>query len=215
MLSFFLQPPILPFSVALALLFSFVLLEMLSLLIGSSFFSAIDDLLPDFDVDPGMSSDAWAGGDGALTWLMLGKAPFLVILSVFLALFAVSGLLLQQLVKALMGSMLPGWLAALPVFVVAVMAMRPVVAAVARWMPKEESSAVSQQSLAGKLGVIVQGTARKNHPAQARVHDAYGQRHYVLVEPASEEESFAQGEQIVVVEHLHGDVFIAMPFHEV
>jgi len=220
MLLLLLQPQNLPFTIALGLLFGFACLELITMLFGSSLFSMVDDLLPDLDADADMDVDTDVDGmDGGssflqatLGWLMLGKAPFLIILSIFLTAFGLTGLVLQFAWQSINGNLLAGWLASIPALMIALPVMRHSVSVVARVMPKEESSIVSQTSFIGKIGIIVMGTARKGSPTQARFQDEFKQTHYVLVEPENEGESFTQGDEVVLVEHLHGEVFIAMRF---
>ncbi|MDX8377579.1 MAG: YqiJ family protein [Mariprofundales bacterium] len=226
MLSLLLQAQNLPFTAAIALLLAFAVIEGITMLFGMGVFSMLDDLFPDFDADvdcdADFDADASTGGDslaggggffyGLLGWLMLGKAPFLVVLSIFLTTFGLTGLGIQFVYHAIIGNLLPAWLATIPALVIAVPIMRTLTASVARIMPKEETSAVSHDSFVGKIAIIVMGTARKNKPAQARLKDEFGQTHYVLAEPENTEESFSQGEKVVLLKRMHGEVFIAIRF---
>jgi hypothetical protein len=66
-------------------------------------------------------------------------------------------------------------------------------------MPKDETSAVSELSLIGRAGIIVRGTATQSLAAEAKVRDAYGRAHYVLVEPDFADQSFAEGSDVLLV----------------
>jgi len=46
--------------------------------------------------------------------------------------------------------------------------------------------------------VIIAGTALHKKPVQAKVRDAFGQTHYVLVEPENPEEKLESGEAVVL-----------------
>ena len=72
-------------------------------------------------------------------------------------------------------------------------------ALVARIMPKDESSAVSEDSLVGRAGVVIVGTARLGEPAQVRLRDTHGQTHYVMAEPDSQDETFPSGTAVLLV----------------
>ena len=75
-------------------------------------------------------------------------------------------------------------------------------------MPKDETTAVSQESLIGHVGTVVLGEARVGNAAQARVKDTYGQQHYVMVEPDSED-VLKQGDAVLLVS-LDGNTFKAI-----
>jgi hypothetical protein len=47
--------------------------------------------------------------------------------------------------------------------------------------------------------VITLGNARRGYPAEARLKDEHGQLHYVMVEPDSDSEEFAQGSTVLLV----------------
>ncbi len=50
-------------------------------------------------------------------------------------------------------------------------------------MPKDETTAVEQKSLAGRVGVVVLGEAQRGSQAEVRVKDGFGQQHYAMAEP--------------------------------
>ena len=70
---------------------------------------------------------------------------------------------------------------------------------------------MSQDAFVGTTGTIVMGTARCGHPAQARLRDAQGQSHYVMVEPSTPEEVFETGTDVLLVER-HGAVYHGIKF---
>jgi hypothetical protein len=76
-------------------------------------------------------------------------------------------------------------------------------------MPKDETTAVSDASLVGRVGTIVIGVARAGNPAQARIHDEHGTAHYVMVEPDGPE-TFATGTSVLLVRHVSGRRFHAI-----
>ena len=75
-------------------------------------------------------------------------------------------------------------------------------------MPKDETTAVSQESLIGRIGTVVLGEARAGSAAQVRVKDVYGQQHYVMAEPDSDE-VLKQGDAVLLVS-LEGNTFKAI-----
>jgi len=60
----------------------------------------------------------------------------------------------------------------------------------------------------GRVGTVVLGEARVGNAAQVRVKDAYGQQHYVMVEPDSED-VLKQGDAVLLVS-LNGNTFKAI-----
>jgi hypothetical protein len=187
-------PANLPFSVALLVMLLIGLVEALGL--GASAVSL------DIDADAPVEV-------GVLDWLGVGRVPLLMLIVVFLALFALIGLILQQAAAGLTGAYLRPWLAAAATGVVAVPITGIAARGLARIIPRDETTAVSLDSLIGKRGTITIGTARRGSPAQARVRDVHGQSHYVMVEPQNEEHAIAQGETVLLVRR-DGHIFTAL-----
>ena len=188
MLEIIAAPANLPFSVALLVMLLIGLVEALGL--GAS--AAHIDLHVDAD-----------GGD-LLGWLGFGRVPLLMLLVVFLALFGLAGLAIQQYAGPL-----PLWMAA-PAALAAALPLTGLGArGLARIMPQDETTAVSLDSLVGRRGTITIGTARRGSPAQARVRDIHGQIHYVMVEPYDDDHAIGEGET-VRLDRRDGNIFIAV-----
>jgi membrane protein implicated in regulation of membrane protease activity len=189
MLEIIAAPANLPFSVALLVMLLIGAVEALGL--GAS--AVHLDLHTDVD-----------GGGDLLGWLGVGKVPLLMLLVVFLALFGLAGLALQQFAGPL-----PLWIAA-PAAAVAALPLTGLGArGLARIIPQDETTAISLDSLVGRRGIITIGTARRGSPAQARVADIHGQAHYVMVEPYDDDHSLGEGET-VRLDRRDGHIFIAV-----
>lgn len=192
----FLAPQNLPFTVAIVVMLGLTVLEGVGLLFGSGVSEWMDGLLP----------DAWHLGspdyDGPLAWLHLGKVPLLMLLIIFLVSFGLSGLLLQHAVHGISGYYLPGVVASVPAFIAALPVVRGVGGLIARVMPKDESSVVSEQALLGRTAVITLGVARQGQPAEAKLRDQHGQTHYVMVEPDTVASEFPAGTEVLLVKKL-------------
>jgi hypothetical protein len=144
--------------------------------------------------------DGHADVDGDLLgWLGVGRLPLLMLLVIFLCLFGVIGLSVQQLAVALTGSTFSPWIAGLAAAVVALPGTGILSRPIARILPRDETSAVPIDSLVGRTGKIVTGRATQGSPARARVFDHFGQIHYVMAEPDNPGQSFAEGEMIILV----------------
>ena len=182
-------PANLPFSVALLVMLLIGVVEALGL--GAS--------AAHLDADVGGD----VGGD-LLAWLGVGRVPLLMLIVVFLALFGLTGLAVQQLAGPL-----TLWIAA-PAAGAAALPLTGLGArGLARIVPGDETTAVSLDTLVGRRGTITIGTARRGSPAQARVRDIHGQVHYVMVEPYDDDLAIAEGET-VRLDRRDGNIFIAV-----
>ncbi|KQY90549.1 YqiJ family protein [Pelomonas sp. Root1444] len=190
-MNLFTSPETLPFGVAVALIVAIALLEGLGMLVALSPSNVIDDLLPHAVPESGL--------DRVLGWLHLGRVPALVLLLLFLLGYALFGYALQKVAFNLLGGFLPAWLAGLLAVPPGLATVRGLGSLVAHIIPRDESSAVSEQSLVGRSGVISGGQARRGLAAQARVRDAFGRTHYLMVEPDLDDEVFEEGAQILIV----------------
>jgi hypothetical protein len=190
-MNLFTSPETLPFGVAVALIVAIALLEGLGMLVALSPSNVIDDLLPHAVPESGL--------DRVLGWLHLGRVPALVLLLLFLLGYALFGYALQKVAFNLLGGFLPAWLAGLLAVPPGLATVRGLGSLVAHIIPRDESSAVSEQSLVGRAGVISGGQARRGLAAQARVRDAFGRTHYLMVEPDLDDEVFEEGAQILIV----------------
>lgn len=177
---------------------------LLMLLIGAVEAAGLGDALghdgadaPDFD-HPSL-----------LGWLNIGRLPLLMVIVIFLFAFGVTGLLLQQLIAGVFRNPAPVWLAGPLALAVALPFTRVLSSLLARILPGDETTAVSRETLVGRVAVIVTGEARPGSPAQARVRDAHGQPHYVMIEPDEDGEAFAEGTSVIIVRNA-GARFLAI-----
>ncbi len=195
MLDFFAAPEMLPFAVALLIM----------LMIGAAEAVGLGSSAVHLDADAGPDAD---GGD-LLGWLGVGEVPLLIVLVVLLALFGLIGIAGQQVAAALLGAPLSPWIAG-PVALAAALPLTGTCArALARVLPQDETTAVSLDSLIGKRATVVVGSARHGSAARAQVRDAYGQIHYVMIEPSDERQTIGEGETALIVAR-EGQLFIGL-----
>jgi hypothetical protein len=178
-----------PFGAALAVMVSLSVLEGVGLLIAYSPSHWLESLVPETPDDI----------DGPLGWLHVGKVPILVVLILFLMSFALSGYLIQGVTLSLRGHLLPAWMASIPAAFAGLSITRGLGGLIAHVIPREETSAISEQSLIGHAGIVVRGIARAGLAAEAKVRDIHGHMHYVLVEPDLPEEVFEEGADVLLV----------------
>jgi membrane protein implicated in regulation of membrane protease activity len=139
------------------------------------------------------------GFDGPLGWLHLGKVPALILLILFLIGFALSGYLIQGMALSFGGHLLPAWMASIPAALAGLSLTSMLGGLLAHIIPRDETSAISEQSLIGRAGVVVRGIARTGFAAEVKVRDVYGRAHYVMVEPDLPEQVFEEGANVLLV----------------
>lgn len=193
MLETFLAPENVPFAAALVLMVMIGIVEAVGLGAGAAHLDA------HADVD----------GSDLLGWLGVGEVPLLMLLVVFLALFGIIGLTLQQVAAAMIGASISPWIAAPVAFLVSLPLLGFSARGLARIMPGDETTAVGLDSLIGKRATITVGAASHGCPAQARVRDVHGQSHYVMIEPNDDRQTIAAGETVLLVRR-EGNVFIGL-----
>lgn len=197
-MNFLLQPESLPYVAALGVLLFLGIIEGLSLLFGASAWHWFDGMI------------SHEPPDGFLGWLHIGRAPMLVLITVFLTMFAISGLVINMLAMGMFHVVPPRW-ASVPV---AVLASLPVVrtlgAAIARLMPREETYAVSFSSLVGRVATML-GHARVGYAAQAKTSDGQGHTLYLMVEPDEAVGELTTGSDVLLVRQIDGSRFVAIP----
>ncbi|MEI2743803.1 MAG: OB-fold-containig protein [Candidatus Competibacter sp.] len=192
------------FTVAVLLLLAIAILEGLALLIGLSLSGLLDHLLPDAAHGIEGVSDSWLG------WLHIGKVPILVLLVILLTAFAVIGYTINSVIHGGFGFYPPAPVSAVAAFLGALPVVRMSGAAIARLIPRDETTAVSFDSLVGRMAVVVSGTARAGYPAEARVKNLHGQTLYVRVEPEGSDLAFGAGESVLLIRQIAGSRFLAI-----
>lgn len=209
MIDFFLSSSNTPFTIALAVMVAFTVIEIISASLGMGLSEMVDSIIPEFDADIDADVDAdidIAGGGGPgdsliklLSWFRIGEVPVIMLFIVFLTGFGLSGLTLQFVLASVTGKMLPAVLAVIPAFLCAIPTVRVCGGLLGKYMPKDETYAVSEESFPGMIATLTLGTAESGKPVQAKLQDQHGQTHYILVEPDNPEERFFQGEKVIIV----------------
>ena len=194
MSSLFIAHETLPFTVAFCIMLGLAVIEGVGLFTALSPSEWLDGLVPSIDAPEGLQ--------GALGWLHIGKVPMLVLLILFLFGFAMCGYVVQLMARNIAGIYLPGFVAAAPALFAGIATVRGLGSVLAHIIPRDESSAVSEQDLLGLTGVVTQGIARHGHPAEVKVRDTNGRYHYLRLEPDVDTDTFAEGTTVLVVRKL-------------
>ena len=200
------------FGIAIALMGLLGVFEIISMLAGG-ISDWLDNLLPDSLTETAHAEVGLDVVDAGifvrfLSWLYVGRIPVLMLMVVFLAVYGLTGYLFQTAFATVFGSYLNGTLAAVIVWFISLPLVRVTASGLYKIMPKDETTAVLQESLIGRVGTVVLGEARVGNAAQVRVKDAYGQQHYVMAEPDSED-VLKQGDAVLLVS-LNGNTFKAI-----
>lgn len=203
---FLLEDGNLIFTSAIVLMLMIALMEGLLTIIGFGLSQILDGLLPDIDVEAGISDVGHSNGlSRLLGWIRVGEVPALVILVLFLTIFGITGITLQMSIDALTGLLLPVWLATIPVLIVTMPCLRFFAGLLGRVALKDETEAISTSSFIGNIATITLGVASKGSPAEARFTDKFGTTHYTMVEPDNDN-VHQQGDQVLLVEQV-GSIF--------
>lgn len=204
-MNFLMMSGVTPFTISLLVLAGLVLVEFVLLLIGTHFFGLLDDLLPDlhFDAD----HDHAIGFDKAMYFVGFGKVPFLMVLMSFLASFGLSGYVIQSVAHKLTGGVFPLALAIPAAIVVGLLLTSRITAGLARIMPREHTTAVSDASMIGREATVTYGTASFAFPATAEVTDQHGRTHHIQLKADAAGESFEEGRKALIVRTEDGFFF--------
>lgn len=195
MLEFIFAPQNFLFLLALSLMLTICLLEIISLFFGAMLSQLFDSLLPDFD---SMLTDNGVMGN-ILGWLHIGRLPMLILIILFLLSFGLIGYVLQIFSVQLFGYLQPGSQLAYLALALALFMVHVGGNALIKVMPETETSAISESSFIGEHVTITLGTASKGSPAEAKFTDHFGQTHYIMVEPLEAEMLYVAGDDLQVV----------------
>ncbi|MBH1992142.1 MAG: DUF1449 family protein [Sphingomonadaceae bacterium] len=183
-------------------------------MVGIGLIEAIGLGLGNFDLGADLDSDASAGeisAPSALDWLGLKHGlPILIWFTSLLGCLTIAGVAIQQIAEALMGASFHWGIASALALVVGGGMNRFTAGWLAQILPEYESSIIDTEDLVMRRGTVLEGSARRGHPARAKVIDQYGQAHYVMVEPHNEADIIGPGETALLVRRT-GSLFFAQP----
>ena len=220
-----------PFTIALALLFALLALELLLAIIGVSLLGMgadadidVDFDTPDFgdlevdigDVDLGdfdmadldVDMDADADVETGAPDLIMGPAAWLGMgktpMLIWLAAVLLGFGVTGLIIQSVAGTVFgpfPASVAAIPAAIAAIWFARTFGAVFARLLPKTETTALSERHLGRRTGVVTTGTAKRGSPAEVRVTDQHGNMHYLRGEPVRDDEEIQAGTKVLVLRH--------------
>lgn len=202
------EPHNLPFAIALGALFVIAFLQVIG---AGDLFEGADDIAIDMDADIADGLQASGVMDGIASLLGLGRVPVLIWLSCLLFVFSVTGVVGQWIIDSLTGAPLGAGLAALVAGAAALPLNGMFVRPLGRLIPRDETTAVGLESLVRREAVIQTGISRAGSPARAMVKDAFGQPHFVMVEPHDAGAQLAEGDTVLLVRR-EGQLFFGVAY---
>ncbi|MGB5919449.1 YqiJ family protein [Arcobacter sp.] len=186
------------FSSALVLMIFIALLEGILVFIGMGLSDMLDSFIPDFDTDIDFNVDSGYSLSKFFGWIRLKEVPILMLLVIFLTSFGLIGLLIQAILFNFIGILWLQYLVSIPALIFAIISLRIFGGIVAKLLPKDETSSISNDELIGYIAIITLGKATKGSPAEGKVKDKSGQVHYFMIEPENENDVFLQGEKVLI-----------------
>ncbi|MEP2988600.1 MAG: YqiJ family protein [Parasphingorhabdus sp.] len=179
------------------------------LLLGILQTIGLSDFGPDFGTDLDGDVDLDSPADGMLAFLGVGRLPLMMLIVIFLALFSMVGFAGQQFYEALFGQLLTPWLAVPASVLVSLPLLGAIAVPLSRIIPQDETTAIHIEWLVGKRAKIQIGESRVGYAARAKIEDRHGHSHFIMVEPDSDGDSFAAGEEVLIVRK-EGEIFKAI-----
>ncbi len=208
-----LHPAYQPFTIAGLVMAGLVLIETLSLVAGLSLSQVIDQGF-DLDTHNGHHADLGENGllGGVMGWVNAGRVPVLILLIAWLAAFAAAGFVIQTLAMSLWAA-LPTLAAGPAAFLLAAPATRFTTRLVSRIIPREETYAVSDDDLVGRIAEVTLGPLDQGPAGRVKVRDPHGNWHFLMAKATEGQAPVPVGAQVLLVDR-RGPTFLVIPAPE-
>ncbi|HHZ5486647.1 TPA: OB-fold-containig protein, partial [Escherichia coli] len=79
---------------------------------------------------------------------------------------------------------------------------------VAPWIPRDHSSAITEEEYIGSMALITGHQATSGNPCEGKLTDQFGQIHYLLLEP-EEGNIFTKGDKVLIICRLSATRYLA------
>lgn len=199
------QPGTAAFWLALLVIAGLGIVELVSMLLGASVSSLLDDGFSHHT--PGESHSGLLGS--WMSWLNAGGVPVLVLAVILLAAFAVAGFVIQAISSAAIIGPMPDYAAITGALAAAIPVTRWASRALAKIIPRDETSVLHQSDFIGLVGTVTLGPLDQGNPGTVRVKDRYDNIHSLRAK-AAVGYTIATGEHILIVDGSEG-LFEAIP----
>lgn len=177
-------------------------LEIISLVFGHFLSGTLDAHLDHYDSL--MSGNI----DQALHYLHFRRIPALVVLCLLAGYFGLFGILIQHGWVTVWQAPLSNLLLAPLCFIFSVFAVHYSGKVIAPWLPRDESTAITEDDFIGSMAVITGHSAVAGTPCEGRFTDKFGQTHYLLLEP-EEGKAFKRGDKVLIICRLSSTRYLA------
>lgn len=177
-------------------------LEVISLVFGHYLSGAFDAHLDHYD-------SLTSGNIGeVLHYLNVGRIPALIVLCLLAGYFGLFGILIQHGWVTLWQAPLSNLLLVPLCFIFAVFAVHYSGKIIAPWLPRDESTAITEDDFIGSMAIITGHAAVSGTPCEGKFTDKFGQIHYLLLEP-EEGKEFKQGDKVLIICRLSTTRYLA------
>jgi membrane protein implicated in regulation of membrane protease activity len=199
-----LAPDVRPFVIAGAIMIVLAGIEMLTSVIGFSISHVVGK---DFDFD----GHSGAGLASVMVWINAGRVPLLILIFLLLGVFSIEGFFLQAIAHGI-GAPMPTWIASLLALAGTPSVVRLAGRAIARAIPRDETYAINEEDLVGRVGVVTIGPLDHGLPGRVRLKDAFGNWHSAAARASSDSKELGIGTSVLLVARDEkGFVAIAAP----
>ncbi len=145
-------------------------------------------------------------------WVNAGRVPVLILLITWLAAFAAGGFVIQTIAMSLWAA-LPALAAGLAAFLLAAPVTRFTTRLVSRIIPREETYAVSDDDLVGRIAEVTLGPLDQGPAGRVKVRDPHGNWHFLMAKAAEGQAPVPVGAQVLLVDR-RGPTFLVIPAPE-
>ncbi len=196
-----------PFTAALLIVLIIAILESIGALFGLSPAGIFDNTDADYftGTNDGMPTTTFAKIG---LWASVPGVPLLITLLIFLFFWGSLGLLLQSISIKYFEATQPLLTIVPMTSLIAYPVSRLFTHLIAKCIPKDTSSAISLNSLVGKIAEITLGSTKKGYPTRAKCKDSWGKIHHFMIEPENPQETFSYGENVKLIRYMNGRFYV-------
>ena len=198
-LAFLTDPVVAPFAGALAVMLLFFVVELLlTLLAGTGLAHLLGSL----------AESHWLPDASLVNWLLLKETPLMMVLIAAIGGFGLAGTGYQLIALTAGGHLAPLLDASIFASICAVFSVRGL-GMIFRKLNLVSTTALEPQEFLGNVATVTSLEARQGYAASAKFTDRHGYVHLLMVEPSTHEETFVEGDRVVLCERASASLFRA------
>jgi membrane protein implicated in regulation of membrane protease activity len=189
-----------PFIVAGLIMTGLVVIETASLIVGFSLSHFIEQSLEPETFGGYHAEVGELGFLGSLMgWINAGRVPLLIFIIVWLSGFSAAGFIVQTLAMSIFAP-LPLLVASLIAFCLAAPATRFTTGLVSYIVPRDETYAVSNDDLIGRVAEVTLGPLDQGPAGRVKVQDTHGNWHFPMAKAAEGHAPIHIGTHVLLVD---------------